>query len=101
MLEGLQSFAFVAVATLVVGLPVFLVARRQRRADTIRNFLLGAGVIALLCGTMEYVSIRQVNQCLNAGNTDCVDAGTIGMQMVFVAGYAIAAWITAFSMHRS
>jgi hypothetical protein len=101
MLEALRSFVVVGGAALALGSPVFLVARRLRRPDTMRNFLLGAGVIALFCAVMEVVSNRQVAQCIAAGNPDCYDAGTVGLQILFIGGYVATAWITAYSMHRS
>jgi ABC-type enterobactin transport system permease subunit len=101
MPAGFRVFLVVGGLALIAAGPLFLIARRQGKSDTMRNFLIGAGVIALVCGTMEYVSERQVAQCLAAGNNDCYDAGTIGLQLLFVGGYAVSAWISAYSLYRS
>jgi hypothetical protein len=100
MVRGLIIFLIATVALLALASPVLIVARRQGRQDTIRNFVIGALVIALVYVTIELVSQRQVEQCIAAGNHDCVDAGAGGLQLLFVGSYVVGAWMAAMSMYR-
>jgi hypothetical protein len=97
---GLGSFLATGALVLALGSPVFYIARRQQRRDTIRNFALGAAGVALACALLEVTSNRQVAQCIAAGNPDCIDAGAAGMRLLFIGGYIASAWIAAFTMYR-
>ncbi|MCI0425569.1 MAG: hypothetical protein L0Z47_06935 [Actinobacteria bacterium] len=98
MPRGLLVLVIALPGLLALAAPVFLVARRQRRYDTVRNFAISAAVIALLCVAVEVVSERQVAQCVAAGNAECIDAGASGLQLLFAGGYVVAAWVAAYSM---
>jgi hypothetical protein len=80
--------------------PVFVVAWRRRRPKTLRNFAIGSVIIGILCGFIVAVSERQVAQCLDAGNSDCVDAGAAGLQLVIIGAFVAASWIAASVMWR-
>ncbi|HET9260905.1 MAG TPA: hypothetical protein VFP42_12350 [Acidimicrobiia bacterium] len=84
----------------VMASPVFVVAWRRQRRDTIRNFALGAVVIGVLCGSITAISERQVDQCLAAGNTDCIDAGAAGLQLVIIGIFVLSSWVAASVMWR-
>ena len=96
----LTTFLLAGGPVLVLALPLFYVAWRSKRITTMRNFLIGAGSVALLCSILAGVSDRQVQQCRDAGNSDCVDAGTAGMQALMIAIYVIASWMAAASIYR-
>jgi hypothetical protein len=81
---------------LVLGTPLWLVAWRTKRKTTIRNFLIGAGAVGLLIGLLAGASERQVLQCFDAGNSDCVDAGTAGLRLLFIILYVVSAWSAAY-----
>lgn len=81
-----------------LGLPLWIVAWRRRRRDTIRNFGIGAVVVAALVGIVEITSDRAVEECLAAGNPDCLDSGSAGMQLVMVAFYALVNWFVAYKI---
>lgn len=76
----------------VLASPLFFIARREGRTDTIKRFLIGGAVIVALVATLAFVSDRNIEQCFNAGNRGCVDAGTTGLQMMLVGGYVVTAW---------
>ena len=96
----LTTFLLVGGAALLLASPLFFVAWRGKRPAAIRNFLIGGLTVALLCSVLAGVSDRQVQQCLDAGNSDCVDAGTAGMQALMVAVYVFASWMAAASIYR-
>lgn len=80
--------------------PLLYVTWRKEKLATARNFLIGALLVAVCCAVLAVVSERQVIQCLNAGNADCIDAGAAGLQLLFVVLFAAAAWLNAFFMWR-
>jgi hypothetical protein len=80
--------------------PLFYVTWRKDRLTTARNFLIGAGVIAISCSVLAVVSERQVSQCLDAGNSDCIDSGAAGLQLLFVVLFTATAWFNAYFMWR-
>jgi hypothetical protein len=84
----------------VLAAPLLYMAWRTERLNTARNFLIGAGVVAICCAVLAVVSERQVLQCLDAGNADCIDSGAAGMQFLFVGLFAVAAWFNAYFMWR-
>lgn len=98
--RAIWTFLAVAAIVLVLGSPVFYVSWRRERTDTIRNFLIGAGVVSLMSAILVAVSDRQVAQCQSAGNSDCIDAGAAGMQLVMISIYVLAAWFAAASISR-
>jgi uncharacterized membrane protein len=85
---------------IALAAPLLYMAWRRERLVTARNFLIGAGVVAILCSVLAVVSERQVLQCLDAGNSDCVDSGAAGMQLLLIGLFAVAAWLNAFFMWR-
>ncbi len=100
--EDIHIVAFVIITAIVLALasPVFYVAWKKGRFTTLRNFAIGALLIGVLGAALEGVSERQVEQCLAAGNTDCFDSGTIGLQLLFVILFTVSAWSVAFVMYR-
>jgi hypothetical protein len=100
MPRTLTQFLIVAGVMLALGAPVFIVSWRRGLRDTIRNFLIGGAVVALLCGVLAGVSDRQVAQCEAAGNPDCIDAGATGLQLVLIGSYVTVAWITASLIYK-
>ena len=97
MFEGFWSAVFLAPLILIVlASPLFYMARKKRRFDTIRSFAIGGAVVVALVAGLAQVSKVQVDQCLEAGNPNCVDAGTSGLQILIMGGYVIAAWWVAY-----
>lgn len=93
-------FAVPILLLLVLALPLFVVAWRRQRRQAARSFMVSAGLVGVLCGVITLTSRRQVAQCLQAGNSDCIDSGAIGLQLVMVAFYALFAWLAAFSISK-
>jgi hypothetical protein len=83
-----------------LGTPLWIVATRDRRTTTVRNFAIGATLVAVLCALMAQISERQVAQCEAAGNPSCVDYGTSGLQLVLVFFFVVGAWWSAYSIWR-
>ena len=91
---------FVTIGLWLLSVPLFYAAWRRQRSTTIRNFALSALGIGFLCGTLATVSDRQVEQCVNAGNSQCFDSGAAGMQLTLITFYLLITWITAYALHR-
>lgn len=85
---------------LVLGIPVFVIARRNGQPTTARRFVVAAVVIGLLSGVVSFTSEQLVMRCEAAGNTACFDSGSAGLIVVFVAGYTIVAWVKAIALSR-
>jgi len=96
----LGTFLAVTAVLVVLSAPVFLVTWRKDRKTATRNFVLGGVTLAIACAALAGISERQVEQCRAAGNSDCVDAGAMGLQLVLIAGYVIASWIVAWAIYR-
>lgn len=94
------SYVIFAGLALVLSSPVTYVAWRKNRMATMRNFMIGAFVIALPCAILDVVSERQMAQCLEAGISECLDIGRTGLQFLFVGVFALAAWFNAFFTWR-
>ena len=84
----------------VLGTPLWVVAARVGRTRTIRNFALGAAVVALASALMAYVSERQMAQCEAAGNPSCFDYGTTGFHLLMVFVFVVTSWWSAYSIWR-
>lgn len=85
---------------IVLAAPLFYVTWRKDRLRTARNFLISALTIAICCAVLAVVSERQVLQCLDAGNADCIDSGAAGLQLLFVGIFAATSWFNAYFMWR-
>lgn len=94
------SVGFTALS-LVLGLPLFLVAHRQEQHQLIRQFFMGAVVVGVICGVLDASSQRLVDDCERAGNPQCFDYGSTGLQSIAVAAYATIAWIKAYLLVSS
>lgn len=82
----------------VLGLPLWYVAWRERRRDTIRNFVIGAAVVAVLAGIVALTSERAVAQCAAVNGRECIDPGSDGVQFVLVTFYLIVNWFVAYKL---
>ena len=96
----ITSFVIFGGLLIALAAPLLYMAWRKEMLVTARNFLIGAGVVALLCSVLAVVSERQVMQCLDAGNSDCIDSGAAGMQLLLVGLFVVVAWFNAFFMWR-
>lgn len=94
------SFVIITAIALALASPVFIVGWQRQRFRTIRNFSIGAILVGVCGAALEGVSERQVEQCMAAGNSDCLDSGTIGLQLLFLFFFVVAAWSSAFVMYR-
>ncbi|HEY6634488.1 MAG TPA: hypothetical protein VI141_02630 [Acidimicrobiia bacterium] len=84
----------------VLAAPLWIVSWRKGELASKRNYLLAALGVGLFCGAVAAAGERQVQQCLDAGNHDCVDAGTPGLQLVFIVIYVAVVWVMAYVTWR-
>jgi nucleoside permease NupC len=94
------SYVIFAGLALTLSSPATYVAWRKDRVTTVRNFVVGAFVVALPCAILDVVSERQMSQCFQAGISECLDVGRAGMQFLLVGVFAVTAWFNAFFMWR-
>lgn len=83
---------------LVLAVPVFFVARRRRKTSTIRNVAISALVVSAMMGVTRYTSNELVQQCIDVGNTQCVDAGSTGIIWLFGIGFTLVVWVRAWNL---
>ncbi len=95
MITLVIAFFQFGVAALVLGIPLFLMARRKGRPEVFRKFVIGAAGIGLFCGLIAAGSEKLVNQCEVAGNSTCIDFGGAGFQVFALVGYALVAFGSA------
>ena len=100
MITLIIAFFLFGVAALVLGTPLFLMARRKGRPEVIRRFVIGAAGIGLFCGLVAAGSETLVNQCEVAGNPTCIDYGGTGFQIFALSGYALGAIGSALTLRR-
>lgn len=86
------------VLLLALALPVFWVARRRGRPNTIKNVAISALVVSGLMGVTRYTSNKAVEQCIGVGNTQCFDAGSTGMLWMFAIGFTVVVWLRAWNI---
>ena len=99
MFGGFWATVFLApVVTFALASPLFYIARKRGRRDTIRSFAIGGAAVVIFIATLAYVSEIQVEQCLEAGNPSCLDSGTPGLQLVILGAYVVASWWSAWSI---
>jgi hypothetical protein len=92
---------FISIGILLVfSIPTFYLAWRKGRNKTIRRFLITAGATALFTAAISASSGRLVDQCRAAGNFDCVDYGSSGLQLLFIVGYIIVSVVKAVLLFR-
>ena len=96
MVRFLSTTIAYTALVLVLGFPLFLTARRQQRTRLIRQFVIGAVTVGVFCGVMGATSAKLVSDCEKAGNPDCIDYGSTGLQVFSVGVYAAVAWIKAY-----
>jgi hypothetical protein len=95
-----SSTVLILAVLLVASGPLFYLSWERRNTRKIRNFLIGAAGVAIVCGFLSFSSKQLIAKCHDAGNTSCFDPGSTGMQAVFVVGYLIVAWVTTGLLYR-
>lgn len=96
-------FAQAGIICAIVALlfaPVLYLARRRGQTGTIRSFAIAGLVVVALCIAVAVSSDRLVDQCLEAGNTQCSDRGSSGMQALFMGGFGIAAGLRSYFLWK-
>lgn len=101
MATFLKSLVLFAVIMIVLTGPLVYLARQRRLSTTIRNFVVSAGLVVLVCALMAFSSERLVEQCEAEKGSRCVDAGSVGMQVVIVTIYGIVALIRTYNLRKS
>ncbi|MEL6980898.1 MAG: hypothetical protein AAFO29_00585 [Actinomycetota bacterium] len=97
MLQFLTTVLLYLGILLACSLPVVLVARRDDYHRGVgRKFVLAGLGAGLGCGLVVASSNRLVQQCEEAGNSQCFDAGATGLVTVVIAGFVIVSVIRAY-----
>ncbi len=94
------AFFFFTGLMLAFSIPLFVVARRKGRPKTTRRFLIAAGVIGLITALVSAGSEILTSRCEAVGNFSCLDFGSTGLQVIFIAGYVISSWIAAVIINQ-
>jgi len=84
------SLFLVSGLLLVVTTPVFVLARRRKRTLLAWKFLVAVGAIGLFAAIAAVGSERLVDNCRDAGNYSCLDAGFTGFLFLIGLIYVIA-----------
>jgi len=95
-----SALVFFTGLMLVLGIPLFVVARRKGRTKTTRRFLIAAGVIGLFTALVSASSETLTSRCEAVGNFNCLDFGSTGLQFIFIVGYAISSWVAAVIINQ-
>lgn len=95
-----DAIVFGAIAT-ALGAPVVILGLREGLHDTVRRFVVAAGVVAIGCALLSWGSNGLISRCLDAGNTDCLDYGTRGMQVLALGSYGLVSAIRSVSIWRN
>ncbi len=85
---------------LLCSLPVLIVARRQKRPQVARRFLVAAGSIGLFFAASAAASEQLKEDCGASGSIACLDVGFVGLLYFVAGGYIIAALVVAIVIGR-
>ena len=94
----LLRFGAIAAA---LGAPVWIHGMREDLHDTVRRFVVAAGMVAIGCALLSWGSNALISRCLDAGNTDCLDYGTRGMQVLALGSYGLVSALRSVSIWRN
>lgn len=99
MLSFLTTVGLYVGALLLCSLPTVVVAGRDSYYRvTARKFLLAALAAGLVCGLVVASSNRLVEQCRNAGNTQCFDSGATGLVTLVIIAFLATSVVRAYLM---
>lgn len=85
---------------LALTLPIAILAPRRGRPEMVRRFLIVAAIVVVVASSLEVTGEQLVAQCEEAGNTQCVDYGGLGMLLLFVVPYGVVAVVKAYSLYH-
>ena len=85
---------------LLVALPVVILARRREVEGIARRYLTMVAGLTLFCAAISASSTHLVNQCQQAGNSQCVDFGSSGSQVFVVGAFALVCAIKTIVLYR-
>ena len=97
---GIDLLAFGVIATALAA-PVVILGLREGLHDTVRRFVVAAGVVALACALLSWGSSVLVNRCQDAGNTECLDFGARGMQVLTLGSYGLVSVMRSVAIWRN
>ena len=95
----LEVALFVGLVTLI-GTPVMAVAYRRGEPRTMRKFLFAGLLVGLFVAVLSATSDALVSRCLEAGNTGCLDYGTVGIQTLILVAYGLVSLIATARLIR-
>lgn len=99
MLAFLTTVLIYLGVLLACSMPAVIVARRDSyHRGVARRFLIAGLACGLVCGLVVAGSNRLVDQCRNAGNTQCFDSGATGLVTVVIGGFLLVSVVRAYLM---
>lgn len=101
VLEFIFDFAVFGAIALVLATPVVFIGLRRGQTRTVGRFAIVGCAVALACALLSLGSKSLVRRCLEAGNTECLDYGTLGMQLLALGLYGVVSLVRAVSMARN
>ena len=85
---------------LAFTLPIAVLAPKKGQPETVRRFLVVAGILTLMAASVEAGSDLLVSKCEAVGNTACYDYGGLGRLLLFVIPYGVVAGVKAYGLNR-
>ena len=98
MITFFIQFLIYTAGLLALAIPAFWVARKLNRRSTIRNLLQWGAITGAIMALIRVTSDELVNQCTEAGNTQCFDSGSSGMLLMAGAAYVFISWGRAYAL---
>lgn len=101
LLRFMSDAAVFGGIAVVMASPVAIVGLRRGESETVRRFLLGALIVGIFSALVSLGSESLVRRCANAGNTDCVDYGAFGVQVLALGVYGVFSLLRAIAISRN
>lgn len=100
MSDLLSELALFVGLALLIGLPVIAVAYRKQEVRILRGFLLAGIAVGGVAAILSTTSDMLVSRCLDAGNTGCLDYGTVGIQTLLLVVYGVVSLVVTVRLLR-
>lgn len=97
---GIDLFVFGVIATALAA-PVVILGLREGLNETVRRFVIAAAIVALGCALLSWGSNALVSRCMDAGNTECLDYGGLGMQVLALGIFGLVSVLRSVSIWRN
>lgn len=96
----IQAFTLTALAVVLASPALFLAWKRERPV-VFRRFSVGAVSLGVAGALVRLSSDVLVDRCRSAGNTGCLDIGSVGFQVFLFSVYTLVGLAAAYRLLRS